>query len=221
LKKPRSGGRPPVISREKILAAARSLPLDALTMPLVASKLGVNAAALYYHFESRGALMAALSSLIVADFDVAPVDPRRWRVWLERTTVDLCRFLVANPVVFEIENMTDVVKTIAPALENVLKGMGEAGFELTESLQMWSVIGPFVFTQARALHDAWRLDAKTKQQMLNTYETYLQQLGELRSAAAKLNLQDPEQAFVKNLRWLISLLPEPRSAAPRATRRKG
>jgi TetR/AcrR family transcriptional regulator, tetracycline repressor protein len=207
-----AGGRPPLISRESILAAARSLPADKLTMPLVASQLGVNAAALYYHFESRAALLAELSSSIVTDFRVGPVDPKRWRLWLERTTLDLCRLLVANPVVFEIENWAYAVRISGSALENVLQGMEEAGFDPTESLQMWGVLGPFVYAQARVQYDTSRLDAKTKQQVMEKYATYLQQLPRLRAATAKANSRDPEQAFVKNVRWLISLFPAPRSA---------
>jgi len=214
------GGRPPLISRESILAAARNLPFNELTMPLVAAQLGVNAAALYYHFESRAALLAELSSLVVAEFTVAPVDRKHWRLWLERTSMDLFHFLVANPVVFEIENWAYVVRIGAPVLENVLQGLEDAGFDSTESLQLWTAISALVYAQARAQCDTSRLDAKTKQDVMEKFATSLQQLPRLGAAAAKAGLQDPEQAFVKILRWLIALFPAPRSARTSKVRRQ-
>jgi len=215
-----AGGRPPLISRESILAAARNLPVNELTMPLVAAQLGVKAAALYYHFESRAALVNELGALIVTDFRVGPVDPKRWRLWLERTSMDMFHFLVANPVVFEIDNWAYFVRIGAPALEKVLQGLEESGFDPAESLQIWSAMSALIYTQARTQYDTSRLDAQTKQQVMDRYATSLQQLPRLRSAVAKMSLQDPEQVFVKLVRWLVSRFPAPRSARKSKVRRR-
>jgi AcrR family transcriptional regulator len=215
-----AGGRPPLISRESILKAARSLPADKLTMPLVAAQLGVNAAALYYHFESRAALLAELSSLIVTDFKVGPVDPKRWRLWLERTALDLCRFLIAHPVVFEVENWADTIRISVPALESLLQGMEEAGFAPAESLQIWTVMGAYVYTRAQAQYHASHMDTKTRQQLTEKYSTYLQQCPHFSAAAGTVTVHDPEQAFLKSVRWLIALLPAPGSGRTAKVRRR-
>jgi AcrR family transcriptional regulator len=210
----RAGGRPPRISRERILAAARGLPVEKLSMPLVAAQLGVNPAALYYHFESRDALLTELSSQVVSDFTVKPVDPQRWRVWLERTTLDMYRFLLANPVIFKVENSAQVIKVTAPILESVLAGLEEAGFSPAKALQVWTVLGTIVYAQTRMLHDTSRLDANTKQQALERFAAYSRKFPRLRAAIARPGSDDPEQAFTESLRWVISIIP-----APRPTRR--
>ena len=181
-------------------------------MPLVAAQLGVNPAALYYHFESRDALLTELSSQVLSDFKVEQVDPRRWRAWLERTTLDMCRFLLANPVLFKVENSAQVIKVCAPILESVFEGLEEAGFSPAKALQVWTVLGTLVYAQARILHDASRLDAKTKQQAMERYAASSQKLPRLRAAVARSSSDDPEQALAESLRWLISIIPAPRSA---------
>jgi AcrR family transcriptional regulator len=189
-------------------------------MPLVAAQLGVNAAALYYHFQSRAALLTELSSLIVTDFKVGPVDPKRWRLWLERTALDLCRFLIAHPVVFEVENWADTIRITAPALESLFQGMAEAGFAPAESLQIWTVMSAYVYIRARAQYHASHMDTKTRRQLTETYSTSLQQLPHFSAAVATVSVHDPEQAFLKNVRWLIGLLPAPGSGRTAKVRRR-
>jgi len=53
---PRTPGRPARISRERIIAAARTLPPDVLTMQKVAEVLGVDPKALNYHIGDRDRL---------------------------------------------------------------------------------------------------------------------------------------------------------------------
>jgi AcrR family transcriptional regulator len=180
-------------------------------MPLVAAQLGVNAAALYYHFESRDALLTELSSQVISDFRVEQVDPKRWRDWLERTTLDMCRFLLANPVLFKVENSAQVIKVGAPILESVLQGLEKAGFSPAKALQVWTVLGTIVYAQTRMLHDASRLDARTKQQALERYAAYAQKFPRFRAAVARPGSDDPEQVFAASVHWLISIIPAPRS----------
>lgn len=59
----RPRGRPPRISREQIVAAARALPARDLTMQAVADALGVSRKALHYYVGDRQGLL----SLVVVD----------------------------------------------------------------------------------------------------------------------------------------------------------
>src|SRR5271168_335957 len=53
---PRTRGRPARISRERIIAAARTIAPEALTMQKVADVLGVDPKALNYHVRDRDGL---------------------------------------------------------------------------------------------------------------------------------------------------------------------
>ncbi len=214
------GGRPAQISRDCILAEARLVPAEELTMPRIASRLGVNAAALYYHFESRDALLAELGSLVVSEFRARPADSEPWRDWLERTTLEVSRFLLANPVILEVENWSRVAKITAPMLESVLGILDEAGFGASEALQIWSVLANIAYAQARLLHDASRLDAKKRQQADEQYRIYAQHFPRIRAAVTRLGPNDPKQAFAETVRWLIALLPDPVSSTTTRGRRR-
>ena len=60
---PRARGRPARISRERIIAAARTIAPEALTMQKVADVLGVDPKALNYHVRDRD----GLRQLVVLD----------------------------------------------------------------------------------------------------------------------------------------------------------
>lgn len=83
---PRRGrGRPAVLSRDRIVAAALESNLDTLTVRELAAKLGVRHGALYHWVADRDELLDLVSEVIVER--VLPADephPRRWRDWLRR-----------------------------------------------------------------------------------------------------------------------------------------
>ncbi|MEV0355018.1 TetR/AcrR family transcriptional regulator C-terminal domain-containing protein [Nocardia sp. NPDC050697] len=58
---PRRPGRPAKLSRERIVAAARELPLESLTMQAVADVLGVDRKALNYYVSDRAGLLQLLA----------------------------------------------------------------------------------------------------------------------------------------------------------------
>ncbi len=68
----RSRGRPPRISRDQIVAAARSLPAGDLTMQAVADALGVSRKALHYYVGDRAGLLT-LMVLDQFEHELAPV----------------------------------------------------------------------------------------------------------------------------------------------------
>jgi TetR/AcrR family transcriptional regulator, tetracycline repressor protein len=79
----RRRGRPPQISRDQIVAAARSVPRDELTMKAIADALGVSRKALHYHVGDKQGLL----NLVVADLfesELANIDlpDADWRAQL-------------------------------------------------------------------------------------------------------------------------------------------
>src|ERR1700749_1385903 len=91
------GGRPALISREKVLEAARQLRPHELTMSAVAERLAVKKASLYYYFNSKQELLAALGADLVQNLAVPLPDPANWRRWLRRAATGLFEVFCANP----------------------------------------------------------------------------------------------------------------------------
>lgn len=221
----RANGRPAVLTRERILDEARQVPARELTMPVVARRLGVNPAALYYHFDSRDALLAALGERLAVDFQLREPDPGRWREWLLDAATELHRFLLANPVILAVEDWSRVARIGLPLVENVLETLERAGFGTEEAWSAWSVVSNYAYSNARTLHDAPRFRAAAA---TVSAEEQLSQAGRpLPRTLAAITLmsgRDAAQTFHGTLRWLIGILPEPgkaagRRAAGRATKR--
>jgi AcrR family transcriptional regulator len=85
----RSRGRPPRISRDQIVAAARSVPTSDLTMQGVADALGVSRKALHYYVGDRAGLLT-LMVLDQFERELAPVElpaDDDWRVTLRAYAV--------------------------------------------------------------------------------------------------------------------------------------
>lgn len=121
------------MSKEAILSAARSLPLDELTMQSVADRLGVGRKSLYYHVNDR----AALLRLVVADrfqdriSDVDLSSNDDWRIILHAYAYALRETLVevgTAAAYFELSGMD--APAALEAFECVLQTMVHAGFDL-------------------------------------------------------------------------------------------
>jgi AcrR family transcriptional regulator len=206
----RTGGRPARISRERILDEARRIPANELTMPKVAERLGVNAAALYYHFESRDALLAELSALLVNDFVLRPADSQHWRDWLLGTAEELFRFFLANPVALSVQDWSRLARLGLPLLDAVLGTLEGAGFEDREADYIWSVVSSYVYFQARAFND---MPEQVRKERERSIEAFAQRGGLVtpRTRAYYLkSLHEDTREFVADaLRWMIAGLPSP------------
>lgn len=77
----RAGGRPPKLSREAVLDAARSLPPHEVTLAAVGSRLGVTSPALYRYFPDRAAILEALAAEAREQLTPPPAD-LPWEEWL-------------------------------------------------------------------------------------------------------------------------------------------
>jgi TetR/AcrR family transcriptional regulator, tetracycline repressor protein len=203
------GGRPPRISREDILREAMSLPARELTLQGIATRLGVKTTALYHRFPSRDALLAAVSEELVGELRLRPADPLRWREWLRGTLRELHRFLVANPILLELESWSLVARRAGARLgEAALATLEGAGFETGEALTIWSATAHFVHAQARAMHEM-----QHGAQMLSAdeagYAAETRDLPRLRAAISTYAGRDPVAAVMSMLDGLVSLIAEP------------
>ena len=207
-----AGGRPARISRELILQEARRIPSGELTLPLIAARLGVKHTALYRHFASRDALVAELAALLFADFEPRPANPARWREWLFETLLDLYRFMLANPVMLEVESRIYTFRIWLPILETALQTLMGAGFASREAAHLWSMATSFVFAQARAAHDAalLPLSAGERDEIFALLDSKFPRLS---AVAAELSGATAEDLFAQTMQWYLANVTEPCRAA--------
>lgn len=128
----RTRGRPPRISREQIVAAARSVAGRDLTMQAVADALGVSRKALHYYVGDReGLLTLVVTDLFERELDRVelPTDDD-WRVVLRAYTVAFREGLVQVGAATDFTRLQGIGAAAALALaDRVLDALLSAGFE--------------------------------------------------------------------------------------------
>jgi TetR/AcrR family tetracycline transcriptional repressor len=130
----RRRGRPSKISKEQVLAAARTLAVEDLTMPALANILGVKTPALYHHFSSREALVGEIGQQLFAEMPLPRPDPKNWRPWLHSINMQLYQFIVKNPLLIEASDSAQGFLSLTINLcEAILETLQQAGFEKQQS----------------------------------------------------------------------------------------
>ncbi|WP_206675451.1 TetR family transcriptional regulator [Solimonas terrae] len=207
----RRGGRPAVLSRERILDVARQIPARELTMPIVARRLDVSAAALYRHFDSRDALLAALGARLAETFEVRAADPAHWREWLLETNIALFRFLVDNPVILAVPDWSYVESMGNRLLDAAYSTLENAGFDTVAAIETWGVVSGHAYLGARLLHDApAQKDAVAPRAAIAAQrEDATGERARLLAFTRARGTSDSHELLVHSLRWLVSILPEP------------
>jgi len=95
-------GRPtrPLISRERAAREALSIidihGLDALSLDLVANRLGVKSPSLYYHFKKKSELLAEVARLILMEVEAPSPDGDDWKDALVRLSVATRRSILQH-----------------------------------------------------------------------------------------------------------------------------
>ncbi|GAA4495997.1 hypothetical protein GCM10023191_037360 [Actinoallomurus oryzae] len=97
----RRGGRPPLISRDDVVAAAIAIidaeGLDALTMRGIGARLGVAAMSLYRHLPNRDAVLAAVVNRLVTEVVVDVPADARWPDALRALALGYREMLLRHP----------------------------------------------------------------------------------------------------------------------------
>jgi AcrR family transcriptional regulator len=203
-----SGGRPAKISRERIVEEARRLGPGELTFARIAERLGVRHAALYYHFQSREALLHALALELAQEFSLKPGNPKRWRPWLEETTLHFYDFLLANPAVLEVANWRGLAMFGLPILETVLETLERAGYSIEEAGRAWEVTSNLAYATARVLNDAQKAGPMTA--VRNPDLAAGRPVPRARELATRIN-RKPRAHLAETLHWIVAAMPGPRS----------
>lgn len=96
-------GRParPLISRERAARAALGVidvhGLDALSLEMVAQRMGVRAPSLYYHFKDKAELLSEIARLILLDVQIPDAAGLDWKQALLNLAVATRRSILQHP----------------------------------------------------------------------------------------------------------------------------
>jgi TetR/AcrR family tetracycline transcriptional repressor len=149
------------IDRELVVRTALRLldedGLDRLSLRRLAAELQVKAPALYWHFESKRALMDHMVDVILSPalpgLD-APADPADWPEWLARTADVLRSRLLAHPDGARLALGANLYRAVAlrRIVERAIEVLHGAGFGLADASRaagtfIWFVVGRTVEEQ--------------------------------------------------------------------------
>ena len=138
------------LHRDDVLRAALDLlnevGIDALTTRKLAERLGVQSPTLYWHFESRGALLDAMSASIMLDSRaaLAPDPQERWQDWLMADGLSFRRALLAYRDGARLHAGTRPGKSQHEPIEARLRLLHTAGFTPGAATMLLMSVGRFV-----------------------------------------------------------------------------
>lgn len=89
-------GRPPSLSRDRILQAALEIPFKNLSMVRLARNLRVSDAALYYYFPTSDTLRGAVVNAMTQHLPLPP-RTKNWRTWMKKLSYAMYDQLALHP----------------------------------------------------------------------------------------------------------------------------
>jgi AcrR family transcriptional regulator len=196
VKTPKKAGRPAAgrtLSRDAIAEAAFRLidreGLAAFSMRRLGQELGVEAMALYNHFEDKEALLTAAAGLLLARV-VLPDPEGPWQARVRAICVSLRSLALRHPNLFRLAmNRPSTLSVALPLVESGLAAAAEAG--LTAAGQASAYHTCFLYTRGFCL---WEIDelGRSREIELNAVAAAADQYP--RTAAAKKLIFAPNPA---------------------------
>lgn len=145
----RTGGRPPPLSRERIVAAAMTLAdqdgTDRLTMRALAGRLGFEAMSLYNHVRDKDDLLDAMVEAVVGAIE-RPAALGDWRDAMRRRALSMRSAFLAHPWA---PNLIVSRLNAGPAMldltDATLGCLRSAGFTYAEADHVWNAVDSHVY----------------------------------------------------------------------------
>lgn len=203
----RGRGRPPVITLDQIVGAARRVGLADLRMAAVAKALNVRPAALYHHVRDRDELLHLVAQQVLEETaydDWIPRDNPDWRVWLRGYADALRKAMLENAAVVRYIRLT----TTATAgrldqIERLVEVLLAAGFELVTARHAIQHVHTLVLAEVRdSVAEASTTQFAEFQRALAARPP--DELPELRRMAAAHQAPDPDEQFAFALACLLT-----------------
>jgi AcrR family transcriptional regulator len=142
----RPRGRPPLLARESIVAAAMELDLANFTMQEVAQRLGVTTQALYRWVQDRDELLDLVADTIVERVTPPPLrDDKDWKEWLTEFAQALRAELLGVPGI-AARGLTryHVSPGFLRLQERVLEALIHGGMRPERGVHAWAIFGTSV-----------------------------------------------------------------------------
>lgn len=149
---PRKRGRPARVSRDSIIAVARGIEHDQLSMQSVADKLGVDRSTINYHFSDRDELFSAVASSMFGQRfrGYAPPASPDWRLWVRSYANAVYEALINQPEFTSYVKLTLGSDSSAfTPVESLMEKLAESGFSTSDVAQMVAYISEVVHAAAR------------------------------------------------------------------------
>ncbi|MGV9408767.1 TetR/AcrR family transcriptional regulator C-terminal domain-containing protein [Nocardia sp. NPDC003693] len=206
----RGRGRPKKIDRERILAAARQLAPEAITMQAVATALGVDRKALNYYVSDRDGLLE-LVALDAFQSAFRRVDPPRdpdWRTMVRSCAEAMREAFISVGVLISharFEGMTDT--TALGSIEQTLHGLVEAGLDIDDAGRVITLMSRLARSAAHeTLGATGESAAQQAGDILRALNTASPEGLPLLSRAARNNAAQPAAQFEFELSLIITAL---------------
>ncbi|MEX5635167.1 TetR family transcriptional regulator [Parafrankia sp. FMc2] len=149
-------GRPPLIDRATVVAAAVDVGFEALTATAVAGRLGVGLSTLYRVFPNRTALAAAAVEQVVASQDWPPAPQHAgpgWRAFLAHTTWAAWNLYDRHPgLAAEVASLAFAPPSLVAVAQRSIEVLVDAGFAARDALLIVDMagelaLGPFLLAR--------------------------------------------------------------------------
>ncbi len=209
-------GRRARLSRDLVLDTALALVdqegLEGLSMRRLASKLGVEAMAIYRHAANKQELLGGIIDRVLSELRVDSRDCDDWQEWLRSWARDFRRVVLAHPNVFPLlvtRPLSIPLSQRPPAvlaqLEAMLTVLEKAGFCPQEALraqQTFSgyLLGHLLIELRQVIEDPEEPEPALR---LGLYRLPARQFPRLRKAAVLLVDQDADAAFETGLGTIL------------------
>ncbi|MEU4328472.1 TetR/AcrR family transcriptional regulator C-terminal domain-containing protein [Nonomuraea dietziae] len=193
------------LERDQIVAAAVRLldqvGLDRLTLRRLASELGVQAPALYWHVKNKQELLDEIADALTREIPLRPLDEQEsWRDWLAERMRDHRRMLNAHRDAARLFVAVRPGPAVPPTLKVAVESLGRAGFPPREAVRSLFTLGHYVTgfvleEQARAAHNP--------EADLNEARRWLADQPDLLVALMESGPPDGDEAFEHGLSMIL------------------
>jgi AcrR family transcriptional regulator len=184
-------GRPPRITRDDIVQAARTIGFDDVTMKAVAAHLGVSIPGLYHYVRGREDLLRLVADHALADSETPKDNGQNWADWLREWARHTRRSMGQHPELIEHYAAGGLDNSrILAVIDLVLGVLVRHGFEPADAQAAYEDVSMIALGTAiediRLRHETEDGNGWTAQ-----VAAYLDEIGPERPSALRALLDEP------------------------------
>lgn len=206
---PARRGRPPKLSKDQVVDAARELVLaegyDAVTTRRLAAELGVSSFAVHSHMRSKDELLDDVVMQLL-DSRHAPVrNARSWQQALLRYAEAMFELLLEHPTVVDVlQRRPAAPESVLTDLERIALLAERGGLSPTQLAEVYETVWTFVLGYAATVHARAQLDEQAIRRA--RAEEMADTLPHAAAFAHALAASERVESFPRRLRALIDAL---------------